>query len=64
VYFILRFELARRTEFGGLPARLTRDLALRASVETEINASLERIADAVVKVAEDCKEDIEDDDVE
>ena len=34
-----------RTELSGLPARITRDLALRRSIEREIHGLLERVAD-------------------
>ena len=33
-----------RDEFAGLPARFTRDMKLRRELETEVNASLNRVA--------------------
>lgn len=36
-----------RDEFSGLPARVTRDMTLRRSLEAETNASLNRITNAV-----------------
>ena len=36
---------AFRTECSGLPARVTRDIALRRTIEREINGMLHRIAD-------------------
>jgi hypothetical protein len=41
-----------RSELSGLPARFTRDLALRKSLEREIYGALERIADAAAATAE------------
>lgn len=34
-----------RTELSGLPARITRDLPMRRTIEREINGVLTRIAD-------------------
>ena len=36
---------AFRTELSGLPARVTRDVTLRRTIEREINGMLGRIAD-------------------
>jgi hypothetical protein len=36
-----------RAELSGLPARITRDLPLRRSIEQEVNGSLARMADAL-----------------
>lgn len=41
-----------RTEFGGLAARLTRDLPLRREIEKAVNESLARIADRLNEEAE------------
>lgn len=41
-----------RAEFSGLPARVTRDMTLRRSLEVETDASLNRIADAIDASAE------------
>jgi hypothetical protein len=39
---------ATRSEFGSLPARVTRDLGLRQVIEREVNCALARIADLAV----------------
>jgi hypothetical protein len=41
-----------RSEFSGLPARVTRDMDLRRRLEDETNASLNRLAAAVTASAE------------
>lgn len=41
-----------RTEFGGLAARITRDLTLRREIEKAVNGSLARIADRLNEEAE------------
>lgn len=43
---------AVRAEFSGLPARVTRDMDLRRKLETEANASLNRISDTLAASAE------------
>lgn len=40
-----------RSEFAGLPARVTRDLQLRRTIEQAVNDTLSRIADAAEKRA-------------
>ncbi|KRQ99268.1 hypothetical protein CP49_11770 [Bradyrhizobium valentinum] len=40
-----------RAELSGLPARVTRDLQIRRTIETAINDILDRIADAAVSRA-------------
>ncbi|WEK50322.1 MAG: hypothetical protein P0Y66_22210 [Candidatus Kaistia colombiensis] len=34
-------------EMSGLAARITRDIALRGKIETEVHASLQRVSDAL-----------------
>jgi hypothetical protein len=48
-----------RMEFGSLPARITRDLALRAEIDREVNATLKRISEALAKAASDVRGGIE-----
>lgn len=41
-----------REEFSGLPARATRDLSMRRKLEDDVNASFNRVADAIHASAE------------
>jgi uncharacterized coiled-coil protein SlyX len=41
-----------RTEVIGIPARMTRDISLRRKIETEVDGSLSRIADALTEATD------------
>jgi phage terminase Nu1 subunit (DNA packaging protein) len=51
---------AVRTEFGSLPARVTRDLKLPRQIEKEVNEALNRIADRLEKESAALEEGRED----
>jgi hypothetical protein len=50
-----------RTEMGIVPARVTRDLSLRATIQSEIDGGLARVADRLAQRAEELKAGLEDD---
>lgn len=45
-----------RSEFSGLPIRVTRDMTLRRELESEVNGSLNRIGEAMVALARNLRE--------
>jgi hypothetical protein len=45
-----------RSEFSGLPIRVTRDMTLRRELESEVNGSLNRIGETMVALAQTLRE--------